>query len=578
MTTTSITAKMAEHSTISLTTDIGHLQARVQKCKGVDIVSCLNISFADISYRWAAPILSSVPWDGVRDCTKFGPQCPQAKDPLFPGHHLPVFGNLEQGSYPVQSTTSDEFKCLNLNILAPLENLKKTDAKEKLPVLVWAHGGAYWTGCGSVELYDASNIVARSVTIGSPLIVVTFNYRLGVLGFLHSRELALDAQFQSNVPSEFRSTANLGILDTFRAFEWVKKHIGAFGGYLHNITGMGESAGSAILNMTSVLPHLHLKIPRMILSSSTMFSNHLLPKREAQKWFENICTRIGVTDPCSSVAALRALDVDTLIEKTNFARISFRPILDGMTIPYDPRQVIFDYTLWDDCLEQIVIGHCENESFLRSATHRGMVPPLETTIAGRVPPIGNLRARAMEIYEESKLSNFTWFSGKNDRKATPSALCWLALDSHARYYATTQLLSESFIRSRYPDESKPTYKYIFSWAPQFWPKSWPATHTADILPMFLHRGLSDNELQHAHTFADLLIHFAAKDTEAMFWKPYEAGDGNRKLNQFQRNGSWTVMDEDSGEFGLRKDITDFWRDVVEAALDIGMEGWEGMIR
>lgn len=57
--------------------------------------------------------------------------------------------------------------------------------------------------------------------LGSPLIVVTYNYRLGVLGFLHSRELLLDAQSQSNVPPEFRSTANLGVLDTYSAFEWV---------------------------------------------------------------------------------------------------------------------------------------------------------------------------------------------------------------------------------------------------------------------------------------------------------------------------------------------------------------------
>jgi Carboxylesterase family len=59
--------------------------------------------------------------------------------------------------------------------------------------------------------------------INSPIIVVTCNYRLGVLGFLHSRELALDAALQDDVPRHFRSTANLGLLDVYKAFEWARQ-------------------------------------------------------------------------------------------------------------------------------------------------------------------------------------------------------------------------------------------------------------------------------------------------------------------------------------------------------------------
>lgn len=119
---------------------------------------------------------------------------------------------------------------------------------------------------------------------------------------------------------------------------------------------------TAILNLTSLLKHLHLKIPRMILSSSTVFSNQPLTSSEAQIWFDKICNQTGVAvnlgDP---VTALRTLDVEDLIESTNFARIAFRPTFDGITISYDPRRAIFDSSLWDDRLEEIVIGHCENE-------------------------------------------------------------------------------------------------------------------------------------------------------------------------------------------------------------------------
>jgi carboxylesterase type B len=245
-------SEVAGYSTVLLITKIGRLQARRQRCQApksgtnipasntpVDIISCLNIPFGHIPYRWASPLPVPVPWEGVRDCTKFGPQCPQANEPLFAGHNLPVFGNLETGSHPVQGDSADEFECLNLNIFSPMgTSLDDINGAKKLPVIVWAHGGAYWTGCGGIELYgktricsrciyklklasDASEIVARSVRLGSPVIVVTFNYRLGVLGFLHSRELALDAQSQSGIPPEFRATGNLGIVDTYRVFEWV---------------------------------------------------------------------------------------------------------------------------------------------------------------------------------------------------------------------------------------------------------------------------------------------------------------------------------------------------------------------
>ena len=165
-------SEMPEPSIVTLTIEIGCLRARIQSCKArsssldvpesstsVDIISCLNVPFGNIPYRWAAPVPSPVPWAGIRDCTKFGPQCPQAKDSLFGGHDLPVFGSLDQGSFPVQGITSDEFKCLNLNIFASFGTVRDgTRGGKKLPVLVWAHGGAYWTGCGGVELYGENQI------------------------------------------------------------------------------------------------------------------------------------------------------------------------------------------------------------------------------------------------------------------------------------------------------------------------------------------------------------------------------------------------------------------------------------
>lgn len=110
--------------------------------------------------------------------------------------------------------------------------------------MVWVHGGAVRSGAGGVELYDGTHLVSRSLDIGHPTIVVTINYRLGVLDFIHSKRLLEDASAQTDLPEHFRSTGNLALLDTSTALTWIKKNIVHFGGDPDNITAFGESAGS----------------------------------------------------------------------------------------------------------------------------------------------------------------------------------------------------------------------------------------------------------------------------------------------------------------------------------------------
>jgi acetyl esterase/lipase len=154
-----------EPGTVLLSTEIGHLKASWETCHSrfsteanpapaVDILKCLGIPYAKVPYRWAAPRREASPWQEVKDCTKFGPQCPQANDVLFNIDGLPVFGSNGKGSVPVQSVLEDEFHCLNLNIFAPMDIVRGRDVSiSNLPVLLWIHGGAYWTGTAGVDLY-----------------------------------------------------------------------------------------------------------------------------------------------------------------------------------------------------------------------------------------------------------------------------------------------------------------------------------------------------------------------------------------------------------------------------------------
>lgn len=112
----------------------------------------------------------------------------------------------------------------------------------------------------------------------------------------------------------------------------------------------------------ALTPALYPSIPKMLYSSSTIFSVQLLQSAEAQTWVDAICEKNGIQpDAPDVVGQLRGMDVDTLLQSSHFACSSFRPILDGITIPSDPRSVIHGDDRWDPALQEIVFGHCENE-------------------------------------------------------------------------------------------------------------------------------------------------------------------------------------------------------------------------
>jgi para-nitrobenzyl esterase len=148
--------------------------------------------------RWAPP--QPYPrWRHLRPATSFGAICPQ--DGV---------------------ATGDSEDCLFLNIWTPRAAVERD---ERLPVMVFIHGGYFVYGAGSLPLYDGSYLAASG-----NVVVVTLNYRLGSLGFLAVPELGL--------------TGNYGILDQRLALRWVAKNIAAFGGDPRKVTIFGESAGA----------------------------------------------------------------------------------------------------------------------------------------------------------------------------------------------------------------------------------------------------------------------------------------------------------------------------------------------
>ena len=166
--------------------------------------------------RWKPPQPVAA-WDGVRRCVTFAPSCPQPSS-LFSA-------NL---------TTQSE-DCLYLNVWTPAHT-----AAERLPVMVWIHGGGYTTGSGSIPYYNGVQLARQGV------VVVTINYRLGPFGFFAHPLLSKE--------SPRHVSGNYGFLDQIAALQWVQHNIAAFGGDAGCVTVFGESAGSASICRLLISP------------------------------------------------------------------------------------------------------------------------------------------------------------------------------------------------------------------------------------------------------------------------------------------------------------------------------------
>lgn len=133
--------------------------------------------------------------------------------------------------------------CLNLSIHLPsslIEDNGVLRGHEKLPVLVFIHGGAFFLGSANRPYYDPSSLVTHAMQRHTPIIFVGINYRLGILGFLHSPDA------NNLLP------ANNGLYDQDVAFEWVREHISGFGGDVENVTMLGQSAGGESVSLRTM--------------------------------------------------------------------------------------------------------------------------------------------------------------------------------------------------------------------------------------------------------------------------------------------------------------------------------------
>ncbi|XP_053328380.1 bile salt-activated lipase [Spea bombifrons] len=253
-------------------------------------------------------------WSGTLKATDYKPRCMQATLP--------------------QTDVRGEMDCLYLNVWVPQS---RSEVSTKLPVMVWIYGGGFLLGGGQGAnfgdnyLYDGEEIALRG-----KVIVVTFNYRVGPLGFLSTGD--------ANAPG------NYGLWDQHLAIAWVKRNIAAFGGDPSNITLFGESAGGASVSLQTLTPYNVGLIKRAISQSGVGLCPWAI-QQEPLKWAKQLASRVGC--PVDDTAALanclrgtdpRAITVAYKLELGNLQYplvyyLAYAPVIDGDFLPDEPRNL-----------------------------------------------------------------------------------------------------------------------------------------------------------------------------------------------------------------------------------------------
>jgi para-nitrobenzyl esterase len=371
------------------------------------------------------------PWNGERDGTRFGAASAQTRDPRI----------------AMISGVSDKFPtgedCLTLNVYAPAGAPAgappgaRTGAKR--PVMVWLHGGAFVMGAASTPLYNGAAFAERGV------IVVTLNYRLGILGLLYLGDLVGGHE-----------EGNYLLLDQIAALRWVRDNIAAFGGDPAQVTVMGESAGAISIGWLLAMPAARGLFQRAILESGAAPVTPLT-REHATGLARHVIDALGVT-----VDELFRVPVDRLIAvQEDMSRVhgigAFAPYIDGVTVPNNPAEIIRE----GSAANIAILGGSNRDEwtlfdvFFGEATVDAFKGPLRDRLGAELD-------RLVETYRNAR-------PGASDKRA------WVDLVGEVVFRIPMIRLAEA-----QASHGVPVYMYRFDWESPAFDGKLGATHALEL--------------------------------------------------------------------------------------------------
>lgn len=479
-------------------------------------------------------------WQGHRSAKNFSPACMQ------PG---PVDGtDTSLYSYrPAEQASED---CLYLNVWSPFEAIK-SKGKSLLPVMVWIHGGGFTWGASSMRLYDGEALTRKGV------IVVSFNYRLGMFGYFSHPELTAE--------SVHHSSGNFGTLDQIAALRWVQKHISQFGGDPNNVTLFGESSGGTSVSQLMATQRADGLFHKAIIQSATLppmpllkQSKYGLPSAEASGVELQAMVGAKSIEDMRRIPAIRLLSIS---QKKPYI-IDPGPVVDGWLFK---QQVMDVFENLKQHKVPLLVGFTADEGSFYYLEAEGefsaSVPMSEPEYVSSIKQrYGKLSSDYLKIYPKNDLY------GAVVNPIRDAIFGWAAL-----YFARSNSQLE-----------KNTYVYYFNHPPG-WAREtdWGAFHISDLIYSFNN---VENNFKYSQNWPDLnptKVDYEMGELMSDYWVTF-AKNGNPNMEgrpQWERfigiDSSYMAFSEGKGVAanGLLHEPFLLHEKIVRQRRSCGVQSW-----